>query len=74
MCITPSSVAAPNHQREANPGDDIPGNDETARADNCNEMLCVSRLAWSAELDQFHEVRFSKDPNGLTSRNESLRL
>ena len=37
--ITPSSVAAPNHQREANPGDDILSNHKTTHAVNCNEML-----------------------------------
>jgi hypothetical protein len=28
--VTPSSVAPPNHQREANPGNDIPSKQETA--------------------------------------------
>ncbi len=37
--ITLSSVAAPNHQREANPSRGPPSTQECTQADNCNDLL-----------------------------------
>ncbi len=38
--LTPSSVAPPNDQREANPRKDTPSNQMITHGVNCNEMIC----------------------------------
>ena len=37
--LTPSSVAPPNHQCEANPSNDTPSKQKITQGVNCNEML-----------------------------------